>query len=135
MALPFGARYLPGSGRKEVELNDGRTVKRQEAENIAAQALGFANERDYRKSGGRVREIASKMFGTGRGQGAFERFQQTQKGAGEKATPAEFEKLLMGLANAARDANGKILDTSRDGPLAQYLFATGSANARDWVES
>jgi len=110
-------------------------VKRQEAENIFAQNLGFRNDRDYRKRGGFLRNIASRMFSTDRGQKNLKRFKETQKAAGAKASEAEYQKLLIGLAAAQRDQRGKIVDTSATGPLAQFLFATGQANARDWVES
>lgn len=129
MALPEGAHYVRGSGRKLVTLADGSVVKRQAAENIEAQARnipGIGSLYDLRKL---------RSFGkTDRGRKALQKFRARDSEAvknlqqrGDIRARPEREVEDLALAVAKEHAAGA-LDKSPGGPLAQYLTAIGYRN-------
>lgn len=135
MPLPRGARYIPGTGRKQVRLATGRTVTRATAENMNAQALGYPNE--YTRKKYRALSRGDKNYAAQRAEAL------RNAGVRAGATPREQRAALRKLGFDETRArlkydyavNGKDgYSKSPDGPLARFLQAMGRrSQAADYV--
>jgi hypothetical protein len=113
MALPSGAHYTDSS-RHMVRLSSGETVTRAAAENMAARAQGFSTNYERRQ--------AFKSMKATRG---FERAraEAMRHGASRQEADNAYARLMADYKNNSNDY--RRIDKSPDGPLAQWLRATG----------
>lgn len=113
MALPSGAHYTDRT-RHMVRLSDGSTIPRAAAENMAARAQGFQSNYERRQ--------AFRGMKSTRG---YERAREEaiRHGASRQEADNAYARLM---ADYKRNDNDyRRIDKSPDGPLAQWLRATG----------
>lgn len=114
MAIPTGAHYVPGTNRRQVQLADGTTVKRQEAENLFARQHGFRNERERRQA------TSSAGFKAFQRRPGYQRAIKEAQIAGRSKAEAN-----AAFARYYQNETQNSRDTSPDGALAQMLVAMG----------
>lgn len=124
MAIPRGSHYVPGSGRRQVELSNGDIVSRQRAENMFAQQFGFRSEY-HRKQTANV-ESYRDFVNNVNGRDGYNKAMAEMQANGY--TRAEANAVL---ANFYSDPQGNAVDRSPEGPLAQMLVAMGRRSPND----
>lgn len=121
MAIPDGAHYVAGSGRRSVRLENGSIVPRQTAENLAATTRGFRSE--YRRREAYRASKARPDYQTG-----------LQRARAAGYSRGEYDRVRALVSEQNRNRN---LDKSPDGELAEYLKMIGrrSESETRWVGS
>lgn len=115
MAIPRNSHYVPGSGRKFVQLPNGDVVPRASAENMAARAIGAYN--NYQVKQARNAAKASGMFNSER----FTTDRESARATG-RLTDKEFATMAAVTSYQAKQGN---LDNGPGSPLAFYLWSIG----------
>jgi hypothetical protein len=114
MALPDGAHYVPGTGRRTVQLSNGDIISRQTAENLSAQTRGFNSDYERRQ--------AYRLSKQAPGYDA-----DLSRARAHGTSRQDFDnaraRMLADYERAKK--SGRPQDKSVDGPLDKYLKATG----------
>ena len=134
MPLPIGAHYVNSRRKKDgVRLADGRTVTRQEAENLGAQWMGYRNEKDYRSNRRDADRYVNRAMQSKQGILDLFRARKEAKRQGKRFSLNDYKKMIVGIRNTPKDDRGAPVDKSPSSPIAEYHRATGHALKDDWV--
>lgn len=121
MPLPDGARYERGSNKRHVILENGTRVSRGEAENLAAQDLGFRNHYEY-----------TQYLSTRRDNKPFQTRDRAAHKKAQQLPTNERREFLQKMRRTEARVFGQVVlgkqrfpDTDPNGELAQYLVDLG----------
>ena len=117
VAIPSGARYVAGSGRTLVMLAGGTVVARAAAENLYARSQGYRSNYSRRQA-----YQASKAEST---------YQEGLETATANGYSAREYNEMRARVSEDRAVNGRDMDRTPGGPLAQYLTMIGRRTEND----